>query len=146
MKNTLCFFAAIFLLAGISSCSKEDAVMDKLKGNWQISEIKFSDDSTFNDFSGGNHYIEFWDTERAYTATGKGVYRIDYPNPDIKDFADTFKFDIKADQLAITFTQTNTAKNLIRYRYEIESFEGSELFLNRSNLDTVSAHLKANRL
>jgi hypothetical protein len=146
MKNILYFFLAFTLLAGISSCSKEDAVMDKLKGNWQITEIKFNGDSTFNDFSGGNHYIEFWDTERAYTATGKGVYRIDYTNPDLKDFADTFRFDIKADQLAITYTQTATARNLIRYRYNIESYEGNELFLNRNFIDTVLAHLKANRL
>lgn len=133
----------IFLMA---SCSKEDEVMSKLKGNWQVSEIQFNADSTLKDFSTGLHTIEFWETERAYTATGRGVYRIDYADANLKDVADTFRFDIKENQLSITYTKTNLVKGLFRYRYELKSFEGSELFLDRSSIDTVSAHLLANRL
>jgi|694.fasta_scaffold128041_2 hypothetical protein len=130
----------------IVSCSKEDEVMDQLKGNWQVNEIQFNADSTFKDFSAGLHTIEFWDTERAYTATGKGVYRIDYSDASLKDVADTFRFDIKEDQLSVTYTQTNLVKGLFRFRYKIQSYEGSDLFLDRTGIDTVSAHLKANRL
>ncbi len=145
MKTIQTIFVFTILLL-VASCSKEDEVMDQLKGNWQVSEIKFSEDSTFNNFSTGIHTIEFWDTERAYTATGKGVYRIDYADANIKDVADTFRFDIKEDQLSVTYSKTNLVKGLFRYRYKIQSYEGSELFLDRTGIDTVSAHLKANRL
>lgn len=146
IKSINTFLLSFAIVALLSSCSKEDEVMSKLKGNWQVSEIQFAADSVLKDFSTGIHTIEFWETERAYTATGKGVYRIDYTDANIKDIADTFRFDIKEDQLSITYTKTNLVKGLFRYRYELKSFEGSELFLDRTGIDTVSAHLLANRL
>lgn len=128
----------------LSSCSKkEQELSDKLKGKWNVSEIRFNNDSLFNNFSKGLHSIEFWGGKRAYTTTFLGVYRIDYVDANTKDVADTFRYDIKSDQLSITSTQTNTVRNLIRYRYKIETLNGSELYLNKTPFDTTSAYLKA---
>jgi hypothetical protein len=116
---------------------------DELKGKWNISEIRFNSDSLFNDFAKGKHSIEFFGGEKAYTATMLGVYSIDYTDANVKDLADTFRYDIKGDQLAITNTKTITVRNLIRYRYKIETLNGTDLYLNRTPFDTTTAYLKA---
>ncbi len=142
-KNTL-LFSSFFGLLLFSACSKkEQELSDNLKGKWNISEIRFNDDSIYNDFSKGKHTIEFFGGKRAYTSTFSGVYTIDYIDQNTKDIVDTFRYDIKGDQLAITTTKTNTVRNLIRYRYVIETLNGSELFLNKTPLDTTKSYLKA---
>jgi hypothetical protein len=146
MKKTTNFiiYFSFFGILILSSCSKkEQELSDQIKGKWTISEIRFNSDSLFNDFSKSKHTIEFFGGKRAYTSTFLGVYNIDYLDENIKDIVDTFIYDIKSDQLAITTTTTTTVRNLIRYRYKIETINGSELFLNKTPLDTTTAYLKA---
>lgn len=146
-KNTPKVVYILFTFAIIiTSCNKkEQELSDNLKGKWNISEIRFNSDSLYNDFSKGKHSIEFFGGERAYTATLLGVYNIDYTDANLKDLADTFRYDIKGDQLAITNTKTTTVRNLIRFRYKIETLSGSELFLNKTPFDTTTAYIKANK-
>jgi len=146
MKKNINLFLGFnfFALLMLSACSKkEQELSDSLKGIWNISEIRFNDDSLFNDFSKSRHSIEFFGGKRAYTSTFTGVYRIDYTDAIVKDIADTFRYDIKGNQLAITTTKTNTVRNLIRYRYVIETLNGSELYLNKTPLDTTASYIKA---
>lgn len=139
---TVCL--ALFSMAILNSCSKqEQELSDQLKGKWNVSEIRFNSDSLFNDFSKGSHTIEFWGGKKAYTSTFLGVYRIDYIDANTMDVADTFRYDIKSNQLSITSTQTTTVRNLIRYRYKIETLNSSELYLNKTPFDTTSSYLKA---
>jgi len=98
-KNTL-LFSSFFWLLLFSACSKkEQELSDNLKGKWNISEIRFNDDSIYNDFSKGKHTIEFFGGKRAYTSTFSGVYTIDYIDQNTKDIVDTFRYDIKGDQV-----------------------------------------------
>jgi hypothetical protein len=142
-KNII-ILSSFFGLLIICSCSKkEQELSDNLKGKWNISEIRFNDDSVFNNFATGKHTIEFFGGKKAYTTTFLGVYNIDYVDQNTKDVADTFRYDIKGDQIAITSTKTTSIRNLIRYRYKIETLSGSELYLNRTPFDTTTAYLKA---
>jgi hypothetical protein len=140
----LYFFAILFL----SACSKkEQDFSDKLKGKWKVSEIRVNSDSVYTDLSKGIHEIEFFGGKRAYTASFLGVYSINYFDENLKDVSDTFRYDIKNDQLAITSVKMVASSNptikLIRYRYKIETLNGSELYLNRTPFDTTNAYLKA---
>lgn len=137
-----------FGLLIFSSCSKkEQELSDKLKGKWTVSEIRFNEDSIYN-FSEGLHSIEFYGGKKAYTSTFLGVYRIDYIDNLLKDVADTFRYDIKDNQLSITTIDNNPPSStktnkLIRFRYKIETLNSTELYLNRTPFDTTTAYLKA---
>lgn len=144
MKNKYCYFPIVLFVALLASaCSKEQASSDKLKGKWQVTEIRFNDDSVFNDFSKISHEIEFFGGEKAYTTTFLGAYTINYSDENIKDIIDTFRYDIKNDQLAITYVKNSTVSKIIRYRYKIETLKESELYINRTPFDTITAYIKA---
>jgi hypothetical protein len=139
------FFFSVLLSLVLLSCQKEQEISDKLNGSWSVTEIRFGEDSVYNRFNAEKHQIEFMGGGRAYTSTFRGVYFIDYFDASKKDIQDTFRYDIKDNQLSITFTKTSTVKNLLQFRYKVESYEGSELFLNRQGIDTVMAGIKAIR-
>ena len=149
MKKYINLFLGVnfFSLLIFSSCSKkEQELSDKLKGKWTVSELRFNEDSIYS-FAEGVHSIEFYGGKKAYTSTFLGVYRIDYVDQILKDVADTFRYDIKENQLNITNIDnaSNTSKTfkLIRYRYKIETLNNTELYLNRTPFDTTTAYLKA---
>lgn len=127
-----------------SACSKEQKWSDKLKGKWNVEAIKLNN-TTDVDLSDAKHTIEFLGGKRAYTASFKGIYTIDYNDQLLKDISDTFRYDIKDNQIAITSSQTTKVRTLIRFRYILETLNGSELFFNKTPLDTTTAYLKANR-
>jgi hypothetical protein len=146
MRNNILssIITAAILISVMSSCKQqEQELSDGLKGKWNVSEIRFNSDSLFNDFSNGKHTIEFFGGERAYTATMIGVYTIDYTDANLKDLTDTFRYDIKGDQIAVTYTKSTTVRNLIRYRYKIETLSSTDLYFNKTPLDTTNAYLKA---
>jgi hypothetical protein len=144
-KHIASFPLLLMLLILAASCSKEQKLSDKLNGKWIVQEIRFTNDSALTDFNNNRHFIEFFGGKRAYTATFLGVYTIDYADENLKDVVDTFRYDIKGDQLSITNTQSTAVRNLIRLRYKIETLNDAELFLNRTPLDTLTRHLKAIR-
>jgi hypothetical protein len=143
MKTILLLILPFFIL--ICSCSKEQKISDEIKGKWTISEIRFNKDSIYNVFDKEKHEIEFFGGTRAYTSTLQGIYFIDYFDSLKKDIQDTFRYDIKENQLSITFVKNSNVSKLIRFRYRVESYKNNDLFLNREGIDTVMAGIKAIR-
>lgn len=143
MKNTLLLIFPLFILT--CSCRKEQKISNEIKGKWTISEIRFNQDSIYNVFDKEKHEIEFFGGTRAYTSTFQGVYFIDYFDATKKDIQDTFRYDIKDDELSVTFVKNTTVTKLLRYRYKVDLYKDRDLFLNRQGIDTVMAGLKAIR-
>lgn len=143
MRKYLAVILPIMLL--ILACGKEQKISDKIKGKWTISEIRFNQDSVYNVFDKEKHEIEFLGGRRAYTSTFKGIYFIDYLDASKKDIQDTFRYDIKNNQLSVTFVNNTTVFKLFRFRYKVESYKDNDLFLNREGIDTVMAGIRAIR-
>lgn len=143
MRKYLAVILPIMLL--ILACGKEQKISDKIKGKWTISEIRFNQDSVYNVFDKEKHEIEFLGGRRAYTSTFEGIYFIDYLDASKKDIQDTFRYDIKNNQLSVTFVNNTTVFKLFRFRYKVESYKDNDLFLNREGIDTVMAGIRAIR-
>lgn len=143
MRKYLAVILPIMLL--ILACGKEQEISDEIKGKWTISEIRFNQDSVYNVFDKEKHEIEFLGGRRAYTSTFKGIYYIDYLDASKKDIQDTFRYDIKNNQLSVTFVNNTTVFKLFRFRYKVESYKDNDLFLNREGIDTVMAGIRAIR-
>jgi hypothetical protein len=122
MKKIILFFSILFFL---SACSKEQRTSDKLVGKWQISSLKWANGNTI-DVTNDKHSIEFFDCEQAYTATCKGVYFLNYADTLKKDLNDTFKFEIKNDEISISSVKNSSPGNtfvtkILRQRYIFEN-------------------------
>jgi hypothetical protein len=143
MRKKILLIAPLILL--LFSCGKEQAISDKIKGKWTISEIRFNQDSIYRAFDKEKHEIEFLGGEKAYTSTFTGIYFLDYLDASKKDIQDTFRYDIKENQLSITLVKNATVSKLLRFRYKVESYKDKDLFLNRQGIDTVMAGIRAIR-
>lgn len=148
MRTLLTLLSAVLILL-FYSCNKEDQVHSKLKGAWGLTEVRFSIDSVWNKdnkFFQETHRLNFLDCEKPYTASCPCIYEIDYSDENINDIVDTFYYELKGTELNASRFNTVTVQKIMRKRFKIQSYEGSELFLNREGLDTIQAYIKATRL
>ena len=106
MKNSLLFFLILFLFI---ACNKEQRTADKLVGKWQISTLKWANDSAV-DVTNDKHILEFLNCDQAYTASCSGVYFLDYADTLKKDLNDTFKFELTLPCFFIRSCQSETDK------------------------------------
>lgn len=142
------------LLLGIllfSGCYKEQKLADKLTGTWNITDLQWANGSNV-EIEDDIHQIEFFDCEKAYTATCEGVYFVDYFDTSKIDLRDTFRFDIKNEELAVTNVQATTGANLfvvrfLRQRFSINQLDENILQLNRIETfrDSTQGFLKATK-
>jgi hypothetical protein len=150
MKGFIILFMSFLLLFG--SCYKENKLADKLSGNWQINELQWANGSLV-DIGQDKHKIEFFACEMAYTATCEGVYHLDYADSLKKDLLDTFQFDIKDEELAVTSVKTTLSANqyvvkFLRQRFQIDDLDDNNLYLKRIKTfkDSTGGFLKATKL
>jgi len=145
--------AIIALLSvGFISCSKEQNAADQLNtGIWKITQLKWANGNEV-DVNNNVHKMEFFPCTDAYTATCKGVYTLDYSDTTKTDLRDTFEFDIKADELAITAVKNSVGSNtfvtkILRQRYAIEQLTDSELAFKRFRTfaDSTEGYIRAQK-
>ena len=132
MKNTILFFTILCLL---SSCSKEQRISRKLEGKWQISSLKWANGNS-GDVINDKHTLEFIPCEQAYTASCSGVYFLDYADTLKKDLTDTFRFELKNEEISISSVKNSIPGNtfvtkILRQRYIFESRNNTSFELKR---------------
>ena len=149
MKIYIVLFFACCLFA-FQSCKKEDQILKKLVGTWNFKEIKRAGDYTKTDFT-DVYSMQFFSHKKAYTATMKGVFRIDYADPTRTDLVDTFQFQLKKDIIDITTVQNKRINNvypnitptLLKRRFKIEGYKTSNIKLTR--VDSTDLYIKATK-
>ena len=142
----------VLLSVGLISCSKEQNAADQLNtGIWKITQLKWANGNEV-EVTNNVHKMEFFPCTDAYTATCKGVYTLDYADTTKTDLRDTFEFDIKADELAITAVKNSVGSNtfvtkILRQRYAIEQLTDSELALKRFRTfaDSTEGYIRAQK-
>jgi hypothetical protein len=132
MKNTI-LFLAIFI--AFSSCQKDQRIADKLVGKWQISSLKWANGNTI-DVTNDKHSIEFLPCDQAYTASCSGIYSLDYSDTLKKDLNDTFKFELRENEISISSVKNSTPGNtfvtkILRQRYIFENRSDNDIELKR---------------
>jgi hypothetical protein len=124
---------SILLFTG---CYKEQKLADKLAGTWNITDLEWANGASV-EIGADLHQIEFFNCEQAYTATCKGVYHLDYADSSKTDLRDTFRFDIKNEELAVTNVKATTGTNLFVVRFLRQRFNINQLDENMLQLDRV---------
>jgi hypothetical protein len=104
-----CLFAAVVLL---SSCHKEDRLVQNLEGRWRWTGIEDAPAMHISVNDSTQHFFHFLPCRKAYTASCRCVYTIEKNWLVPAAPSDTFIYDIKDHEMAITqFLTTNTAPN-----------------------------------
>lgn len=104
-----CLFATVLLL---SSCYKEDRLVRNLEGRWQWTKIEDAPAMHISVNDSTQHFFQFLPCKRAYTASCRCVYTIEKNWLVPSAPSDTFIYDIKGNEMAITqFLSTKTAPN-----------------------------------
>jgi hypothetical protein len=132
MKKIILFFSLLSLLY---ACSKEQNTADKLAGKWQISSLKWANGNPI-DVTNDIHSIEFLSCDKAYTASCTGIYFLDYADTLKKDLNDTFKFELKGDEISISSVKNSAPGNtfvtkILRQRYIFENKSDNNFELKR---------------
>jgi len=140
------------LTSAFSACEKEQKTANKLEGKWKITELAWANGKVV-DVTSNSHTIEFLSCDKAYTTTCRGIYFIDYADTLRKDINDTFSFELKKDEIAISGVKNSVPANtfvtkFLRQRYQIEqlkddSFEWKRF---RTFADSTDGLVKANKL
>lgn len=146
-------YLSIYILSILllTSCYKEQKLADKLEGAWNITELEWANGASV-EIGNDIHQIEFFNCEQAYTATCQGVYHLDYADSGKIDLRDTFRFDIKNEELAVTNVKVTTGTNqfvvrFLRQRFNINQLDENMLQLNRVETfrDSTQGFLKATK-
>lgn len=125
------------------NCKKEDRILKKLVGTWNITEYKRAGGFTKTDFSSDVTTFQFMSHKKAYTATMKAIYKIDYSDPAKTDMIDTFKFQMKGNELDITSIQKTANTKFLKRRFKIEEYKDNKLKLVR--IDSTDLYIKATK-
>ncbi len=148
MKNSLLFFLILFLFI---ACNKEQRTADKLVGKWQISSLKWANGNTI-DVTNDKHTIEFLPCDQAYTASCSGIYSLDYADTLKKDLNDTFKFELRENEISISSVKNSTPGNTFvtkilrqRYIFENKTDNNFELKRFRTFADSSNGIINANK-
>ena len=140
----------LILLTTFIGCKKENVILKKLTGTWKIKEYTRAGAFTKTNFSDAEMTLEFIKYKNAYTATIKGVFRLDYTDVTKVDIIDTFQYQIKKDELDITFVQNkptvgitrpNVTPTFLKRRFKIEGYKTNEIKLTR--IDSTDLYIKA---
>ena len=136
-----------FLISIFFNCKKENRINKNMVGTWTFVEYQ-SKSALMNDFSSEKWTFEFFKEKKAYTKTLRGVYKIDYVDPNRQDFVDTFKYELKKDELDISNVQHNNPvpkeiKFLFSKRFKIEEYKNDKLKLVR--IDSTDLYIKATK-
>lgn len=143
MKFKIIVISFLGLLA-IQSCKKkEDRIMDKLKGTWTVSEYNRKSTGVVSSFPSSKNTLEFIYSKNAYTSSLKGVYKIDYFDTNIADVIDTFKYELKKEELSITKVQKASNVLFLRQRFKLDEYKNNTLKLTR--IDTTDFYIKATK-
>lgn len=143
----LIFICSFFVF---QNCKKEDRILKKLVGTWSFKEFKRATDYTKSDFTDA-YSLQFFSYKKAYTATMKGVFKIDYADPNKTDLLDTFQYQLKSDIIDITTVQNKKVNNafpnitptLLKRRFKIEGYKTSNIKLTR--VDSTDLYIKATK-
>jgi len=147
-KNYITFL--FILIFSLFACKKEDRILKKLVGSWNIQEITRAGNYTKTDFT-DVYSIEFISHKKAYTSTMKGVFRIDYADQSKTDLVDTFQYQMKKDEIDITTVQNkkinnaypNITPSLLKKRFKIEGYKTNNIKLVRT--DSTDLYIKATK-
>lgn len=137
-------YILLFIVTTIfTNCKKEDKILKKIVGTWTVNEIKRAGGYLKNDFSDAKTTFEFIQYDKAYTATMKAVYRVDYADASKVDMVDTFKFQMKGDELDIIAIQKSANIKFLRNRFTIKEYKDNKLHLSR--IDSTDLYIKATK-
>lgn len=104
-----CLFASVLLF---SSCYKEDRLVRDLEGRWQWIAIEDAPAAHTGVNDSTRHFFKFLPCKKAYTASCRCVYTMFKNWSEPAAPSDTFIYDIKGSEMAITqFLSTKTAPN-----------------------------------
>ena len=147
--KTIIFLISFLLIVIFSSCKKENMINKKMEGTWTFSEIKLKS-GTVSDFTTEKRTLQFFKYKNAYTRTMKGVYRVDFSDPNKGPFIDTFEYQIKGNELDITKIQNSKVNGIfsnsyviLKRRFSIEEYKKNVLRLVRK--DTTDLYIKATK-
>jgi hypothetical protein len=132
------------------NCKKEDKILKNLVGTWSFNEFKRPNGYTKTDFT-DVYSMQFFSHKKAYTATMKGIFKVDYADPTKTDLIDTFQFQLKRDVIDITSVQNKKVNNafpnitptLLKRRFKIEGHKTSSIKLTR--IDSTDLYIKATK-
>lgn len=141
MKKYILLF--IVLSVFTNSCKKEDQILKKMVGTWTVNELTRAGGFKKSDFSDDKATFEFIKYNKAYTATMKAVYKIDYTDPLKLDMVDTFKYQLKGNELDIIAIQKSVNIKFLRNRFTIENYKDNKLTLKR--IDSTDLYIKATK-
>ena len=140
----------LILLITFIGCKKENVILRKLVGIWKIKEYTRAGAFTKTNFSDGEMTLEFIKYKKSYTAKIKVVFKLDYTDVTKVDIVDTFQYQIKKDEIDITFVQNkptvgvtrpNLTPTLLKRRFKIEGYKTDEIKLTR--IDSTDLYIKA---
>lgn len=141
----LVFLSAIFL----QGCKKENRINKNLEGTWTITELGLRK-GLITDFSAETRTFQFSKYKKAYTRTMKGVYRVDYVDPNKKPVVDTFEYQLKDNIIEITRVQNKTTNgvspntsDLLKRRFLLSNSASSMFTMTR--VDTTAIYIRANK-
>jgi hypothetical protein len=181
MKKSIGIIFLFFSITILSSCEKKiiENKLQTIQGKWKLTEFKNDElyvipaqsltipkkDTIFdlNDVffpKIDTHTIEFFTNNNPYTASQKGVYKIEYADNSIKAIIDTFSFTFNKKELVIDLKTTNKKKynNIVRkpnlsiiplplYRFEFVEPENNILYLNATPfLNNQTSFLKFEKI
>lgn len=146
----LAFPLAVLCL--LSACHKEQKSADLLQGTWNVNELQWANGAMVEKGS-DVHKLEFLPCEQAYTATCTGVYHLEYADTLKKDLLDTFRFEIKEDEIAISNVKLTQSSNtfvsrFFKQRFTIETLSKDGLKFKRiyNAADSTAGYIAATKL
>lgn len=140
MKKIILLFIVISVF---TSCKKENKIHKNLVGTWNFTEITRAGGYSKTDFSDAKTTFEFIKYDKAYTATMKAIYKVDYTDPSKTDMIDTFKYQMKGDELDIIAIQKSINIKFLRNRFTVKEYKNNKLHLSR--IDSTDLYIIATK-
>lgn len=145
-KVTLVVFLSAIVLQG---CKKENRISKNLEGTWTITELNLRR-GLMTDFSTETRTFQFLKYKNAYTRTMKGIYRVDYIDPNKKPIVDTFEYQLKGNVIEITKVQDKkingmvpNTSGLLKRRFMLSNSASNTFTLTR--MDSTGLYIRATK-
>ncbi len=143
MRKNNIIIVILFSFLFFQNCKKENRILKKLVGTWNVTEFNRAGGYTKTDFNSDVTTFQFMSHKKAYTSTMKAIYKIDYSDPTKTDMIDTFKFQMKGNELDITSIQKTVNTKFLKRRFKIEEYKENKLKLVR--VDSTDLYIKATK-
>ncbi len=115
-----------------------------MAGIWTVTEL--STKKGLLDINSEKRTLEFFKEKKAYTKTLMGIYKVDYTDPIKVDLVDTFRYELKNDELAGSYAKKSFAKALFdNKRYKIKELTNSNISLQRIDSTDFNLYIKATK-